>query len=452
MIVLFLSMQGTNHSKKPDMAGAKTKLLIENAFLEKDGFVLLEHFTTFSYSYTDEFSYAVVDKQMRCLYLLVDIVPSINVRDLTIRARYIPTVYGYLFVKDNDQLALDGEFNKVQSSVLLSNVPPIDFESSFRNWRGGNNYSKKDLVGDLRQNLCKKYDVSKDMAELLICSSRNTLLRKPSFNSLFINKADGSGSKLLYRYLSNEAFFRIIDSPDKSKRAITYGLSSICSMNDRWEYSYGTDSNGNQIYFRDSGVQRTFIMSLSKVSPDESLDMWRLYGEDAKGICLEFEVEPKAPVYKITYRKNYQGIPHYPFYVEDRFGNKYAFPLTIHSPIQLFTQKAKEYEVEKEARLIVIGEENDLLSKTKTSPEHVHLKSGKWVNSSGTPFPMLMMEGCTKGEDSYPAPLILKRVFIGPNASDPALKKAMILRRLRELGLDIEVEIVKDFGYKPSKS
>ena len=442
-------MQSSNHPEEPITATSKLKAIIEDHFGNNTEFVVLERFTTFSY--TDEFAYAILDKKMQCIYFLADTVSSVIEQELTIRARHIPTVYGYLFVSNKDQLGLDGEFNKISETELLSTIRPVDFEGSFKNWRKDNNINIKILIGDLRNSLRTKYGISKEAAELLVCSSRNTLLRKTPFNSLFINKSDDTGGKLLYRYLSNNAFFRIIESSGKSKKALTYGLASICSMNDRWEYSFGFDSNGNQVYFRDSKVQDTFIMSLSKVSPDQSLDMWRLYGEDAKGICLEFEVKPGAPVYKVTYRKKYQGTPHYPFYVKDYFGNWFAFPLSKHTPIQLFSQKTKEFEIEKEARLIVIDEANNLLSQTKASSEFVHLQNGKWVSSSGTPFPILMMEGCQKDEYSYPAPLILKRVFIGPNASDPALKKAMIVKRLRELGVIVPVDIIIDFGYKPNK-
>ena len=250
--------------------------------------------------------------------------------------------------------------------------------------------------------------------------------------------------------MSNEAFFRIIDSSDKNQSTLTYGLSSICSMNDRWEYSFGTTPSGNLLYFRDSSVQDTHIMSLSVVSPCDSLDMWRLYGDDAKGICLEFEVMPEAPVFRVKYWDDYQGFPYFPFYI-NYSGQWYAFPFTVHSPQWLYSQKSKKYSIEKEARLILVNGSRNILPKAATSSQTVRLKSGKWINSSGTPFPLLMMEECSKGNNLYQAPLILKRVFIGPNASDRALKQAMISKRFSELGVGATVDIVKDFGYKPTK-
>ena len=417
-------------------------------FDHRHGFVILERFTTVSHSFTDEFAFAIVDENLQCISLLADVVSSIDEQELIARARRVPTVYGYLFVNGESQLALDGEYKRIQDNNSLFTISPIDFESSFKNWKEDNDNGKKETLEGLRQALCKKYGVSKEVTGQLIYASRGSLLRKGLVSNIRVGKGE-----LLYRYMSNEAFFRIIDSPDKNQSTLTYGLSSICSMNDRWEYSYGTTPSGNLHYFRDSSVQDTHIMSLSMVNPCDSLDMWRLYGDDAKGICLEFEVMPGAPVFRVKYWDDYQGFPYFPFYI-NYSGQWYAFPFTIHSPQWLYSQKSKRYAIEKEARLILINGSRNILPKTTTSSQTVRLKSGKWINSSSTPFPLLMMEECPATpatDDLYQAPLILKRVFIGPNASDRALKQAMIRKRFSELGVGATVDIVKDFGYKPTK-
>ena len=420
------------------------KRQIYGSFGAKDDFVIMEHFTTVSNSYTDEFAFAIVDKSQRFLYLLADVVSTIDEQELIARARHIPTVYGYLFVGRETSLALNGEYKISKYNALLGEIHSIDFDSDF--WEGikENNDSLKRYVEILRETLCSKYGVTKELAEQLISVPEKSRQKK--------RRAMYKGERL-YRYMSNEAFFRIIYSSDEYQRTLTYGLSSICSMNDRWEYSFGRDSKNNRIYFRDSSVRDTHIMSLSKVSPRGTLDMWRLYGDDAKGICLEFEVMAKSPVYRVRYIRDYQGLPYFPFYINCS-GQWYAFPMDLYTPEQLYSQKSADYELEKEARLIVIKGRRNNLPRAIVSQKAVYLMSGKWINSSGTPFPLLMMEECLAGSDTdglFQAPLVLKRVFIGPNASDQALKKAMILKRLSELNVNVPVEIVKDFGYKPTK-
>ena len=416
---------------------------IYNYFGNRSDFVILERFTTVSHSFTDEFAFAIVDENLQCIYLLADVVSTIDEQGLIARARRIPTVYGYLFVNEESHFALDGEYKKIPEGNLFSEINPIDFESNIRSLR--ENGGLNGLIKDFRKSACGRYGLTTERAKQLIPNSLFTRIVKKSVQPKRIN-----GGERVYRYLSNEAFFRIIDSPDKNQKTLTYGLSSICSMNDRWEYSYGTTPSGNLHYFRDSSVQDTHIMSLSMVNPCDSLDMWRFYGDDAKGICLEFEVMPGAPVFRVKYLNDYQGFPYFPFYI-NYSGQWYAFPFTIHSPQWLYSQKSKKYSIEKEARLILINGSRNILPKAATSSQTVRLKSGKWINSSGTPFPLLMMEECSKGNNLYQAPLILKRVFIGPNASDQALKKAMIIRRLSELSVNATAEIVEDFGYKPTK-
>jgi len=84
-------------------------------------------------------------------------------------------------------------------------------------------------------------------------------------------------------------------------------MNSIVSMNDKTETDFleGTIRNFKEEYERDIDkylfADKQFITSFTTRIDD--LDMWRLYGDDARGVCLVFERKNKSndKLYKIKY-------------------------------------------------------------------------------------------------------------------------------------------------------
>jgi len=87
----------------------------------------------------------------------------------------------------------------------------------------------------------------------------------------------------VYRYTSLKALFEML----KSKK---YRLNGIVGMNDPTEIDYFEDYVGEDFFnFSHKEKNDIFISSCSALGDD--LTMWRLYGDNAKGVCIEFDVQ-----------------------------------------------------------------------------------------------------------------------------------------------------------------
>lgn len=86
----------------------------------------------------------------------------------------------------------------------------------------------------------------------------------------------------VYRYTSLKTLFEIL----KRKK---YRLNGIVGMNDPTEIDYFEDYVGADFFnFSHKEKNDIFISSCSALGDD--LTMWRLYGDNAKGVCIEFDV------------------------------------------------------------------------------------------------------------------------------------------------------------------
>lgn len=88
----------------------------------------------------------------------------------------------------------------------------------------------------------------------------------------------------LYRYTTLDTLFAMLNKK-------TYRMNGIVGMNDKSEIDY-FDKTCNNIK-SGSSVQElndTYLSSCTTLNDD--LTMWRLYGDDGKGVCLEFKILP----------------------------------------------------------------------------------------------------------------------------------------------------------------
>lgn len=134
-------------------------------------------------------------------------------------------------------------------------------------------------------------------------------IEKPRTKSLF--KTDAKTGKIEFSTPSAEdAFFSHLLNgriPDKLCRFTTRhnlfllfkdGKQNMCSivcMNDKSEETYadnkvGLGENWGEIKLENNNC---FILSLMPQEKSDDLTMWRLYGDDAKGVCLNYEIKEK---------------------------------------------------------------------------------------------------------------------------------------------------------------
>lgn len=136
-----------------------------------------------------------------------------------------------------------------------------------------------------------------------------TFLNRPRTRELF--KTDALNGMIEFSSSSAEdAFFSILLNkriPIKLCRFTTRhnlfllfkdGKQNMCSivcMNDKSEETYADKKIGWDESWGDLHVENNncFILSLMPQEKSDDLTMWRLYGDDAKGVCLNYEISEK---------------------------------------------------------------------------------------------------------------------------------------------------------------
>lgn len=209
-------------------------------------------------------------------------------------------------------------------------------------------------------------------------------------------------------------------------------INSIVAMNDKTEVPYLLEQRRN---FTEEGedegdkwklANRKFIASFTTRKDD--LDMWRFYGDDAKGVCLVFRDYGKSstPLYKITYidsraeainqlktlMKELQEIHQINFRLA-QFDNNSVFI------------KPKEYESEEEHRLLLESKYPD-----------------GWCVNSDNMIVMPFLEKClfNRGIPDLQFPLDLVAIILGPKMPQKEINKYQLQQLLISKGLHLDVK------------
>lgn len=162
----------------------------------------------------------------------------------------------------------------------------------------------------------------------------------------------------LFRYTSNESFHRILNE----KR---HSMSSLAIMNDTTEIDYAAS------YLKKQGIDEelqtvakdsvyTYITSLSQKRDD--LTMWRLYGNDTKGVSIEYIIPEHLAEDFLLARVCYadkKGSDSKLNFIKDLIQSKIGermFRLNYWSLWQHFF-KPYDYVIEQEVRLLFFGDD-----------------------------------------------------------------------------------------------
>ncbi len=260
------------------------------------------------------------------------------------------------------------------------------------------------------------------------------------FHRLFFSR--GVYVRYICRYCSLESLYQILSNQ-------TIRMNGLVGMNDKSEYRYAWESfwgKEDGVNEMENQMNRTYIMSCSAISSKDNLEMWRLYGDDGKGVCLIFEVKkPTAPF--ILARTIYEFTNDGKRNIND---NKWTIlkKLTgelksIGLPLRLENQnkwlsflKSGDYWYEQEIRLLYAEPEGDHLSK-----QWVLTKNNSIINPY-VQFDLLPKE-IDKG---IVIPLSLKGIILGPKCPE---KEINIKQLENMLGRDPEL---KEFDVKVSIS
>ena len=264
----------------------------------------------------------------------------------------------------------------------------------------------------------------------------------PAYERLFFCTLLGSTSglpKRVCRYTSLPSLFRTLSEKRQS-------MCSVVCMNDKTENDYALQflskatpqSNAIQRLKARSSSQgsgpQCFILSGSRMGKKDDLNMWRLYGDNSKGVCLWYRVEEEMPenffLSRVSYAKN--GSHAELTYLAGRMGKSVCgrnFEIrSLQSWLHFF--KPSEYAIEEEVRLLYELSDISLLEQA----------NGKWVyaTDSGIITPVISFPVHTS-DSSFP--LVLERIVLGPNLRERDINQHQLRCMIRHG----QIKVTDDF-------
>lgn len=335
-------------------------------------------------------------------------------------AKNIDDVYDMLFTNTINKKNTD--------EIQIAEVMFEQLNLGFPGYLVGKNIrSKEDLLGYIDYKPLKSVSWKKDFDKELIDSVQKNIQK----------------GGYIYRYTSLSSLFEMI----KDNK---FQLNCIVSMNDRTEidfidkYLAGEDINNRTM--KDSSVKyanRRFISCFSGKSDD--LTLWRLYTDNASGVCLEYKVNDAADNVDFYLKKvKYVGTKSHPndafraleclkkikTYVE--FGLNVDFKLP-NKYIWKHFFKPFDFADEDEIRLLYF-------SKTPTR---------KWKSNTSTGIINSYVE-FKLFDDALP--ITLNKIILGPKVPESEINKVQLkefietqkLRKIKESNSGLERDLYDD--------
>ena len=233
----------------------------------------------------------------------------------------------------------------------------------------------------------------------------------------------------LCRYTSMAGLFRTLDSKKHS-------MVCLVGMNDKGETNYIQNYMRDKAYpkhysISNSKLNDLFILSCCDELKENDLTMFRLYGDDSRGVCLKYGIK-KPEDYKeffiapVSYANADGSHPKL-----DLFLGVCQFIQIRHFDAWLHFFKSFDYQVENEVRVLY---------------ERNHRKK-KWVNISsyGIICPVIEFE-------DKDFPLMLDKIILGPNCPEKDVNNNQIETMLQEEGIVIKygVDVSRKDSYRVS--
>ena len=225
----------------------------------------------------------------------------------------------------------------------------------------------------------------------------------------FFEKILSINEKTIYRYVSFETLFQTI----KNK---TYRMLGLAGMNDRTELNYFDNFLGK---VNEVDNNNKYISSCSLLKDD--LTMWRLYGDDGRGVCLAFNVHDVSScfhLYKVDYGDEPKKHKHLDV-IKRLHDNGFVFN---DSEIWKRFFKPYEFSSEEEVRLLFI---DDFTNKS-IGRDWVKTFDNSIINPV-IDFPLT--------ESSFP--LQLSEIILGPKFPEEVLNSYQLNQMLKSRGIKI---------------
>lgn len=222
---------------------------------------------------------------------------------------YLRIKWGIVFFEESGQIELryvDDSYHAYETleeltAAILSKESPLDSEEYLSEIvkiikKHLKSLHEQDSVDKFMSRLTKEY-IKSDSAEVSFTPD----VEKAFFEALLGKVSDTS----IVRYTSKNTLYQIMD-------AGTFGMCSLNCMNDSSELDYAdkyVKAVRNPIENSIKECNDIFITSTCEKSMSDDLLMWRLYAQNAEGVCLNLEIkedikDPNFYLYPISYGKS----------------------------------------------------------------------------------------------------------------------------------------------------
>lgn len=245
------------------------------------------------------------------------------------------------------------------------------------------------------------------------------------------------------RYSSLDSLFNIL----KYK---TLRMNGLPGMNDKgeglfaWNLIYKEDKVNNDVYKQQKReINNAFIISFSSNLKIDDLTQWRMYGDDAKGVCCIFSVQKEKIkdrffLHKVRYIKEPKDNED----ISDELLQSFKKYVTQQSDLTysdlspaIFFYKSDSYKIEDEIRLLV-DNKNTTAYKTREFKR-------EWLltNANNIPNPYIDIP-------LNSIPLKLEHILLGPNMNDVDTVQVQLETMLNQQGFNASVDISNIKSYR----
>ena len=282
------------------------------------------------------------------------------------------------------------------------------------------------------------------ITEIEVGESKIIKLQKQAECRLFDTLFPPCKEPKICRFTTLPSFFTTVEK-NSFRMFATEGMNDTEDSNFLWEKLYGKKDKERILPTdRDS----IFILSCSPIKTAEELTMWRLYGDDTKGVCLVFDIGDNAQKDGFSLREvQYEGISDIidnfkiltkSFYEETGF----IFVFNYWDLWGAFV-KSKEYAIESEIRLAYIPSLSNNACREK---KWIITKSNQIVSEYAD------FEECA----AKTFPLRLKSVILGASCPEKEINMTQLKKMIESSkgfgGKNISVELSEITNYRPSIS
>lgn len=270
----------------------------------------------------------------------------------------------------------------------------------------------------------------------------NEIVERKLFDSLFPPFLESE----VCRFTTLASIFSTFDKKTYRMMA-TEGMNDIEDGTFLWKKLYGEKDQETTLPKERESI---FILSCSPIQSVSDLTMWRLYADDTKGVCLEFNVD-NAESHDGFYLRKVQYEDNAPDNIIERFRqviqtfnevSKYTFVFNYWDLWSAFV-KSKEYAVENEIRLAYIP---SLAKTTKPKKEWIITKSNQIISEYVD----------IKVDSSTPFPIQLKKIWLGVSCPERDVNKKQLKKMIDSTeefnNRKIDVDLSSVTNYRPAKS